>query len=241
VAPRTAVLATSVAIIGLIVLLDVERIATLASAFLLLMFGALCAAVVVLRESRVEEYDPGFRVPAYPWLPILGMVVTVGLIAVSGWEALLFIAAVVAASTGWYAFYARQRARTGASAGIRLLARMGRRVLAPAAVSPDASAIATATDELVARAIVAELAADESSTTRSRARRRRSGSGWGREADQLVERLEEAMNDPDRVGMPSSPRSSSRASRSPRWRSCGPWMASTYRARGRPRPGARRR
>jgi hypothetical protein len=46
--------------------LIIARIAKLASAFQLLMFALICLAVVVMRESQIEAYDPGYRSPFYP-------------------------------------------------------------------------------------------------------------------------------------------------------------------------------
>ncbi len=56
----------------MLVLLDVEKIAKLASAFQLLIFALVCLAVIVMRESRIESYDPGYRSPGYPWMQIFG-------------------------------------------------------------------------------------------------------------------------------------------------------------------------
>lgn len=60
-------------VIGAVVLVGPMRIAELAGAFQLLMFALVCVAVLVMRESEILEYDPGFRAPGYPWLPIIGI------------------------------------------------------------------------------------------------------------------------------------------------------------------------
>ena len=43
-----------------LLLFDVEAVAKLASAFQLLLFFLLNLAVVVMRESKIEAYKPGF-------------------------------------------------------------------------------------------------------------------------------------------------------------------------------------
>ena len=53
-------LATAVLMIGLIVTFDITAVAKLASAFQLLLFGLLNVAVVVMRESRIDWYQPGY-------------------------------------------------------------------------------------------------------------------------------------------------------------------------------------
>jgi mannitol/fructose-specific phosphotransferase system IIA component (Ntr-type) len=58
-----------------------------------------------MRESRIEGYDPGFRSPLYPWMQVAGFVIPIWLIAELGWFSLLFTAAVVALSAGWYRYH----------------------------------------------------------------------------------------------------------------------------------------
>ena len=70
-----------------LLLFDVEAVAKLASAFQLLLFFLLNLAVVVMRESKIEAYKPGFSSPLYPWVQILGMVISLLLIAQMGFLA----------------------------------------------------------------------------------------------------------------------------------------------------------
>ena len=63
-------IAVTVALILLsVTLFDPTRIAKLASAFQLMMFALACLAVIVMRESRIESYDPGYRVSSLPGRP----------------------------------------------------------------------------------------------------------------------------------------------------------------------------
>ena len=54
-------------------LLDPLKIAKLASAFQLFIFALECLAVIVMRESGLKSYDPGYRTPLYPYLPLFGI------------------------------------------------------------------------------------------------------------------------------------------------------------------------
>lgn len=84
-APKVSILVTVGAILlFLLVLHDPTGIAKLASAFQLLMFGLLCLAVIVMRQSGLESYDPGFRSPFYPWTQILGILTPFWVIAEMG-------------------------------------------------------------------------------------------------------------------------------------------------------------
>jgi len=78
--PTNAIVLTVLAMIAVLVTFDVEAVAKLASAFQLLLFGLVCAAVIVMRESRIVSYKPGFRAPFYPWLPLAGIVIAIWLI-----------------------------------------------------------------------------------------------------------------------------------------------------------------
>src|SRR6056297_3253485 len=67
-----------------VLVFDVEAVAKLASAFQLLLFGIMSLSVIVMRESKIDGYSPGFRSPLYPWVQIVGMIIPVWLIAEMG-------------------------------------------------------------------------------------------------------------------------------------------------------------
>ncbi len=113
--PTAAIVATGALMIACILLLDVEGIAKLASAFQLLLFSLLSLAVIIMRESGIMGYDPGFRSPLYPWMQIFGVLAPFWLIAEMGEMAVLFTLGVVGLTVGWYFHYAAPRVvRSGA-------------------------------------------------------------------------------------------------------------------------------
>lgn len=107
--PSTSIIVTTGIMILFILLLDVADIAKLASAFMLLIFGFLNVAVIIMRESRIEEYDPGFKSPLYPWVQIIGIIITIWLITEMGWISILFTAGMVIACIIYYYQYAKDR------------------------------------------------------------------------------------------------------------------------------------
>lgn len=112
--PVISILFTVSVIVGL-VFLDPMKIAKLASAFQLLMFALLCLAVIVMRESRIAAYDPGYRSPLYPWMQIVGMAVSALFIYYMGYLSILFTAGVVLIGAAWYRrFGAARVVRQGA-------------------------------------------------------------------------------------------------------------------------------
>jgi mannitol/fructose-specific phosphotransferase system IIA component (Ntr-type) len=73
------------------------------------MFALGCLAVVVMRESRIEAYDPGYRSPLYPGMQILGILGPFWLIVEMGILPTLFSFALITLGAMWFTYYARQR------------------------------------------------------------------------------------------------------------------------------------
>lgn len=104
--PTTAIIVTVIAMIAVLLLFDVASVAKLASAFQLLLFGLVCIAVIVMRESKIPTYKPGYRAPFYPWLQILGILISFWLIIEMGILAIAFTGMVTIGCVLWYQFYA---------------------------------------------------------------------------------------------------------------------------------------
>ncbi|MFO8100492.1 MAG: amino acid permease [Salinibacter sp.] len=123
--PVWAVLLTGGLMLVSILALPVEDIAKLASAFQLLVFGFCCLAVIIMRESRIPTYAPGFRSPLYPWTQLLGLLISGALILEMGLLAIGFTGGIVGLGVAWYLYYARDHVlREGAI--YHLFARLGR-------------------------------------------------------------------------------------------------------------------
>lgn len=104
--PTISIIATTGIMVFLLLVFNVEEVAKLASAFKLLLFGLLNLAVVVMRESQIQEYDPGYTSPFYPWVQILGMLASGVLIFEMGMISIVFTAAITILSVAWYYYYA---------------------------------------------------------------------------------------------------------------------------------------
>jgi amino acid transporter/mannitol/fructose-specific phosphotransferase system IIA component (Ntr-type) len=123
--PFIAVILTVGTIILLILVLDPTGIAKLASAFQLMVFSFICLAVIIIRESRIEAYDPGFKSPFYPWLHLSGIFLPYVLIYQMGIIPLLFSLGLILLGGLWYWYYARKKVvRSGAI--YHLFERLGR-------------------------------------------------------------------------------------------------------------------
>lgn len=124
--PMNSILATVGLMLFFLLAFNVASVAKLASAFQLLLFALLNLCVIVMRESKIVEYDPGFNSPWYPWLQILGMILSFILIFEMGLLSILFTLAVSVFSVGWYYYYAHAKVeRQGAIFHIH--ARLGKK------------------------------------------------------------------------------------------------------------------
>lgn len=107
--PTVGIVVTGIGIILTILIFDVAAVAKLASAFQLIIFGIINLCVIVMRESRLEYYHPGYRAPFYPWVQLAGMAIPVWLISEMGILPSLFSLAVIIAGVLWYFYYAKPR------------------------------------------------------------------------------------------------------------------------------------
>ncbi|WP_435333459.1 amino acid permease [Haloarchaeobius sp. TZWWS8] len=96
-------------ILAFIVVAPINMLAELGSVLHLIIYGLLNLALIVMREADVEDYDPSYTVPFYPFTPILGAISSFALIYFISdtvqWLGLGF----VAFAAVWYIGYARTK------------------------------------------------------------------------------------------------------------------------------------
>ena len=107
--PMPAIFATVLLIILEVVLLDPLVIAKYAGTLKLLLFASVSAAVIVMRESQLASYDPGFKVPLYPWIPLVGITLCLTAIVMLGWIPVLFALGMIVVSILWFQLYAASK------------------------------------------------------------------------------------------------------------------------------------
>jgi mannitol/fructose-specific phosphotransferase system IIA component (Ntr-type) len=81
-----------------------------ASAALILTYLFSCLSVVMMRQSRLQNYQPRFKAPFYPWVQIAGIAGYGFLLYEMGGEALLVAGVLVAAGLLTYWFHGRMKA-----------------------------------------------------------------------------------------------------------------------------------
>jgi amino acid transporter len=93
---------------------EVQLLAEVASFLHLIMYGLICVALVAIRRDEPEWYDPAFRVPGGPVVPVVGAVASFALVAFMDPASILVGALVILATAGWYLYYARDVTLKGA-------------------------------------------------------------------------------------------------------------------------------
>ncbi|GAB3413959.1 amino acid permease [Haloparvum alkalitolerans] len=108
--PYRSIVVTGAMILAFIALLgqDLEVLSKAASVLHLVVYALMNAALIVFRETDAPEYDPDFTVPLYPVTPILGVVLSLGLLAFVGLRELALSAVFVVGSVLWYVAYANR-------------------------------------------------------------------------------------------------------------------------------------
>jgi len=139
--PYRSIVLTGVFILAFIAYGDIKVLAKAGSVLHLVVYGLMNIALVVMRESDVEEYDPDFRVPLYPVTPILGALLSFGLIAFMAPIEIALSLVFIGFGIVWYFTYARSRTEKHGILSKHILSRSDdmpdAAVTAAAGVQPD--------------------------------------------------------------------------------------------------------
>lgn len=117
--PTSSIIFSGLVVASVLLLIDVPSIAKLASAFMLLIYIFENIAVIVLRESRVQWYKPGFKSPFYPTMQIVGIIGLLYILVSMKIMAVYAIFGISIPSILLYLFYAKSRVDRKGVIGIR--------------------------------------------------------------------------------------------------------------------------
>ncbi len=95
-------------IVALFLKLDI--LVKAASSVLILTYLFSCLSIIILRESHLQNYQPSFRAPLYPWIQIVGIVSYGFLLFEIGKHAIPIISILIVIGLFIYWFYGRIRA-----------------------------------------------------------------------------------------------------------------------------------
>ena len=145
--PHVALLVTG-GLILLSLLLKLSVLVEAASCVLMLTYILSCLAVIVLRESGLQNYRPAFKSPLYPWLQIVGILGLSFVLFELGTEAYLISAALILAAFLTFWSYGRRQAQQE-SALLHLVARLTDRKLDRGSLEAELKQIIRERDEIV--------------------------------------------------------------------------------------------
>ncbi|MDT0538660.1 amino acid permease [Croceitalea sp. P059] len=111
--PVVTILMTCFLMVLVILFLDVEKIAKLASAFMVMMFILVNACVIVLRETSAQWYNPPYRSPLYPFVQLFGIFSGIALLVFLGVGPMLAILGIFLLGFVIYFFFGKNATRTG--------------------------------------------------------------------------------------------------------------------------------
>lgn len=105
--PLPALLLTGAAMVG-IQFLDIQKMVTVASTVIMLSFILTNLSVIILRESGIQNYKPSFRVPLYPLIPVVSVVLFSLLIIELGTQSVQMSLGIVVAGLILYFVFGRK-------------------------------------------------------------------------------------------------------------------------------------
>jgi len=117
--PVVSIALSGAVIAAAILFIDVERLAKLASAFLIMLYIAENVVVIVLREAGAQWYKPTYRSPFYPWMQAFGILSSLMLLVVMGPIAIAAGIAIAVPGLALFLTYGRKRTARRGVVGIR--------------------------------------------------------------------------------------------------------------------------
>lgn len=109
--PILAIIVTSAFMLSIIIGLNIENLAKVASLFMILLFTMVNLSVIVIRQSKIANYKPTFKAPLYPVLQIFGILAYLFLIFKMGTFTFVIALIFIVLSLVWYFAYARKRVK----------------------------------------------------------------------------------------------------------------------------------
>jgi mannitol/fructose-specific phosphotransferase system IIA component (Ntr-type) len=107
--PYASILVTGVCMV-VAVFLKLDILVKAASTVLILTYILSCLSVVILRESRLQNYQPRFKSPGYPWIQLIGIGGFIFLLYKIGTTALVVTSILVVSELFVHWFYGRIKA-----------------------------------------------------------------------------------------------------------------------------------
>ncbi|MFP4547308.1 MAG: amino acid permease [Fidelibacterota bacterium] len=106
--PVMAILITGL-VIFLSLLLKLDTLVKIASSIIIFSYILTNVAVIIIRESGIQNYKPSFKVPFYPWTQIVSIILFILMLLEVGIAAMETVALIIIMSMLVYFFYGKKR------------------------------------------------------------------------------------------------------------------------------------
>jgi len=146
--PHYAILFTGAFMLAAMSFLKLELLVKVASELLILLFIFTNIAVIIMRESKLQNYQPKFYSPLYPGMQILGIIGCGFLLAEMGRFILFLSSLFIAAGLLWYLAYAGVKG-IREFALVHVIERIVNRELTSGELSKELKTIIRERDEIV--------------------------------------------------------------------------------------------
>ena len=146
--PVISILLTCTFMIIVIVFLNIENLVKTASSLMIILFMMNNISVIVMRESRIQNYRPKFKVPLYPFMPIFAIISYLYLLFNMGLIPILISSAFLILGILIYYFYARKRIKR-TSALMHVIKRISAKELKSTSLEDELRDIVMTRDEIV--------------------------------------------------------------------------------------------
>jgi basic amino acid/polyamine antiporter, APA family len=131
-----------------IVFLNIENLVKTASTLKIILFMMNNVSVIIMRESKIQNYRPKFKVPLYPFLPIFAIISYLFLLFNMGWVPIIISAIFFVLGIIIYFLYARKRIdRT--SAIMHIIERISAKELKSTSLEDELRQIVITRDEII--------------------------------------------------------------------------------------------
>ena len=107
--PVTAILITGGAMLAIIIFLPVEDIAKTAGSFQIIVYILVNVALIAFRVTDPVWYEPEFKAPLYPWIPLFGIVSGLAILTQMDLMPLIGGVGIIVLGSAWYMYYGKQR------------------------------------------------------------------------------------------------------------------------------------
>ncbi|MCK4530719.1 MAG: amino acid permease [Candidatus Marinimicrobia bacterium] len=146
--PVVSIIFTTAFMIIVIVFLNIENLVKTASTLKILLFMMNNISVIIMRESKIQNYRPKFKVPLYPFLPVLAIISYLILLVNMGWIPLLISLLFFILGLIIYFAYARKKIdRT--SALMHIIERISAKELKSTSLEDELRQIVITRDEII--------------------------------------------------------------------------------------------